>query len=127
MKNTYSEAMRSGVFPHEGGYTNHPSDPGGPTNWGITITDARKYWKSNATAADVREMPKTVAEDIYRKHYASPMQYDNLPAGVDYSVLDYAINSGIGRSGKVLRRGCGLAGNDWRGSGGGLIWGGEGG
>jgi len=70
MRATYSEAMRRGVFPHEGGYSNHPSDPGGPTNFGITIIDARKYWKPNATAADVCAMPKSAAEDIYRQHYA---------------------------------------------------------
>ena len=39
---------------HEGGYTNHPADPGGPTNFGITIYDYRKYVKPGATAADVQ-------------------------------------------------------------------------
>ena len=114
MKTTYSTAMRRGVFPHEGGYTNHPSDPGGPTNWGITIIDARKYWRPNATADDIRAMPKEVAEDIYRRHYAAPLRYDDLPSGLDYAVLDYGINSGIGRAGKVLRRVCALPDSDWR-------------
>lgn len=113
MKSTYHEAMEKGVFPHEGGYTNDAADPGGPTNWGITIIDARKYWKASATPADVKAMPKLVAEDIYAKHYAAPMRYDELPAGVDYSVLDYGINSGIGRSGKVLRRVCGMSDSTW--------------
>jgi len=101
MKQTYSEAIAK-VFKDEGGYTNDKADPGGPTNWGITIADARMYWKKDATAGDVRSMPKSVAEDIYRKHYATPLNYDYLPAGVDYTVLDYGINSGIGRSKKVL-------------------------
>lgn len=107
MKTTYSVALSRGVFPHEGGYTNHPSDPGGPTNWGITIADARKYWRADAAAEDVRDMPKAVAEDIYRRHYAAPLRYDELPAGVDYAVLDYGINSGISRAAKVLQRVCG--------------------
>jgi lysozyme family protein len=47
---------------------------------------------------DVKAMPKTVAADIYRKHYAVPIKYDALPAGFDYSVLDAEINSGIGRA-----------------------------
>jgi lysozyme family protein len=101
---TYSPAMQQGVFPHEGGYSNDAADPGGPTNWGITIYDARAYWKASATAADVRAMPKSVAEDIYAAHYAKPLRYDDLPAGVDYAVLDYGINSGIARSAKVLQR-----------------------
>lgn len=113
MKSTYSTAMRRGVFPHEGGYTNHPSDPGGPTNFGITLADYRKYVNASGTAEDVRRMAKSTAEDIYRKHYAKPLRYDDLPAGVDYAVLDYGINSGIGRSGKVLRRVCGLSDSDW--------------
>ena len=76
---TYEPAMEQGVFPHEGGYTNDPRDPGGPTNWGITIYDARKYWKSNASAADVKAMPKSVAEAIYWPHYAVPLCYDTSP------------------------------------------------
>lgn len=111
MKETYDAAMTRGVFPWEGGYTNDANDPGGPTNWGITIADARAYWKPTASAADVKSMPKSMAEDIYRKHYAIPIRYDDLPAGVDISVLDYAINSGVGRSGKVLRRLVGLPDN----------------
>jgi len=102
VKETYKEAM-SKVFEDEGGYTNDAADPGGPTNWGITIHDARMYWKSNATAQDVRNMTKDVAEDIYDKHYAEPIHYNDLPPGVDYAVLDYGINSGISRSAKVLQ------------------------
>lgn len=94
---TYDAAMIR-VFADEGGYTNDPQDPGGATNWGITIFDARKYWKPNATAADVKAMPKTVAADIYRAHYATPIRYDDLPAGFDYSMLDASINSGQGRA-----------------------------
>jgi lysozyme family protein len=100
---TYEEAIAR-VFADEGGYSNHPSDPGGPTNWGITIADARRHWKCDATAADVRAMPKSVAAEIYRTKYAAAVRYDDLPAGLDYAVFDYAIHSGVDRAGKVLRR-----------------------
>ena len=103
MKSTYTQAMNY-VYADEGGYSNDAGDPGGPTNYGITIGDARHYWKADATAQDVRSMPKNVAADIYQKHYADPLHYDDLPAGVDYAVLDYGINSGISRSAKVLQR-----------------------
>jgi lysozyme family protein len=107
MRSTYDEAIGR-VFADEGGYSDHPSDPGGPTNFGITLADARAHWKADAGAADVRAMPKWVAAEIYRSKYAAAVRYDELPAGLDYAVLDYAINSGIGRAGKVLRRWLGL-------------------
>lgn len=99
----YNEALRR-LLIHEGGYTNHPSDPGGPTNFGITIHDYRKYVKPGATAADVRAMKIEEARRIYRAKYWDAQCCDELPAGVDYAVFDYGVNSGIGRSGKVLRR-----------------------
>lgn len=94
---------------YEGGYTNNPADPGGPTNFGITVADARRYWKNDATAADVRAMPISEAVDIYRQRYWAALCCDDLPAGVDYAVFDYGVNSGIGRSAKVLQRLVGVA------------------
>ena len=99
----FDEALRR-LLRDEGGYGNHPSDPGGPTNFGITLADARRYWKSDATAADVRAMPQSVARDIYRQRYWSALRCDALPDGVDYAVFDHGVNSGVGRAGKVLRR-----------------------
>ncbi|MEJ2435465.1 MAG: glycosyl hydrolase 108 family protein [Pseudolabrys sp.] len=72
---TYDEALRR-LLAHEGGYTNHPSDPGGPTNFGITIYDYRKYIKRNATAADVRAMTVGEAKAIYRKRYWDSQRCD---------------------------------------------------
>lgn len=99
----YDEALRR-LLAHEGGYTNHASDPGGPTNHGITIFDYRKYVKPDATAADVRAMKRSEAEAIYRTKYWDAQRCDDLPGGVDYAIFDYGVNSGIGRSGRVLRR-----------------------
>lgn len=97
----------------EGGYTNHPSDPGGPTNFGITLADARLYWKKDATARDVERMDIGVAKSIYRVRYWDAQQCSKLPPGVDYAVFDYGVNSGVGRSGKVLRRCLGLSDKTW--------------
>lgn len=96
------------VLKHEGGYTNEAADPGGPTKYGITIWDARKYWRPKATADDVKAMPLDVAIDIYDKHYWDPLRCDDLPSGVDYVVYDYGINSGIARPPLVLQRMFGL-------------------
>ena len=103
------DAALARLLVHEGGYTNHPADPGGPTNFGITISDYRKYVKPDATAADVRAMKVDEAKAIYRAKYWDAQRCDELPAGVDYAVFDYGVNSGIGRSGKVLRRVLGLS------------------
>lgn len=104
------EAAILRVLAHEGGYTNHPSDPGGPTNWGITIYDARAYWKAAATAADVKAMPREVALAIYKAKYWDALRCDDMPAGLDYCLFDYGVNSGIARAARVINRVTGAAG-----------------
>lgn len=101
---TYDAAMVR-VYADEGGFGIDPQDPGGATTYGITIIDARKYaaefgWivGRQVTVADMRVMPKSFAAKVYERHYAAPMRYNDLPAGFDYSVLDAAINSGVGRA-----------------------------
>jgi lysozyme family protein len=108
------DAALARLLVHEGGYTNDAADPGGPTNFGITIYDYRKYVKPDATAADVRAMKVEEAKSIYRAKYWGAQRCDELPAGVDDSIFDYGVNSGIGRSGKVLRRVLGLPDSDWK-------------
>lgn len=90
----------------EGGYSNDMADPGGPTNWGITLADARKYWKTTATASDVKAMPQATAIQIYNQKYWMTPQYDcnQLPPGLDLAVFDLGVNSGPGRAKKFLDR-----------------------
>lgn len=101
------------ILKSEGGYTNDPQDPGGPTNWGITIYDVRLYVKKNATAADVRALSKDQAIKIYESKYWDALASDDLPSGLDYTAVDYGVNSGVGRSGRVLRRVLRLPTDDW--------------
>jgi lysozyme family protein len=112
LENTMSassyDAALARVLAHEGGYTNHPSDPGGPTNFGITVADYRRYVRSDGTAADVKAMRLDQAKAIYRAAYWDAMCCDHLPAGLDYAVFDYGVNSGIGRAARVLQRLLGL-------------------
>jgi lysozyme family protein len=108
MRTDYDESLRR-LLVHEGGYTNDAADPGGPTSFGITIYDYRKYVKPDATAADVRALKLEEAKSIYRGKYWDAQRCDELPAGVDYAVFDYGVNSGIGRSKKVLQRVAGVA------------------
>lgn len=99
----YDAALKK-VLAHEGGYTNHPSDPGGPTNFGITIHDYRRYINKNGTALDVKNMKLAQAAKIYKEKYWDIQHCDEMPSGVDYAMFDYGVNSGVGRSQKVLQR-----------------------
>lgn len=91
------------VLKHEGGYINHPNDPGGPTNFGITLATYRKHVNPAADADDVRRMNIEHAKAIYRKSYWNALGCDQLPSGVDYAIFDYGVNSGTGRAYRVLR------------------------
>lgn len=95
------------ILVSEGGarYTNHPSDPGGPTRYGITIHDVRLYIDKNATAETVRNLTEAQARGIYETRYwkHACVRGPDLPSGLDYSTTDFGVNSGVGRSGKLLR------------------------
>lgn len=99
----YNTSLKD-VLGHEGGYSNDAGDPGGPTKYGITIFDVRMYVKKGATAADVKALTLDQAETIYKSKYWDAVKGDALPAGVDYAIFDYGVNSGISRAGKVLER-----------------------
>ena len=88
------------LLKHEGGYVNHPKDPGGETNLGVT---KRVYeeWGGNKNMKDLKE--EDVAP-IYKQQYWDRCKCDDLPAGIDWSVFDWCVNSGVGRSAKTLQR-----------------------
>lgn len=91
------------VLRHEGGFVNHPSDPGGATNKGITIATFRKWVKRNGTVADLKAITDQQVAKIYRKHYWDKVKGDDLPAGIDYVTFDFAVNSGPRRAAKFLQ------------------------
>ncbi len=101
MKQNYNYCLQQ-VLKSEGGYTNDPRDPGGPTNYGITIADYRRYINSKGAALDVKNMHLADAQSIYRSKYWNAVNADNLPSGVDYVVFDYGVNSGVSRANKVF-------------------------
>ena len=107
-------ACQERVRKHEGGNDDDPRDPGGRTSRGIIQREWTAYVAhrpEQKLPSDVWKAPDSAITDIYRTKYWARMRCDDLPAGVDYSVYDYGINSGIGRSGKVLRRVVGLPDN----------------
>jgi lysozyme family protein len=77
----------------EGGYVNHPQDPGGHTNRGVTLATLRRY-RPGATVADLKRIPSSLVAQIYRDGYWEKAGCDTLAPGVDGATFDYACNSG---------------------------------
>lgn len=92
------------VLKHEGGYSNHSRDPGGPTNMGITLATLASWRKMDVTQDDVRAITRGEAAAIYRACYWNAIGGDHLPSGVDYAMFDFAVNSGPSRAIKFLQR-----------------------
>jgi lysozyme family protein len=91
------------VLRHEGGFVNHPRDPGGATNRGITQATLADWRGVPVTAEDVRALTEKEAREIYRARYWNAIQGDALPAGLDLAVFDFAVNSGPGRAVRSLQ------------------------
>jgi len=102
MQSNFARALAN-VLVHEGGFVNHPKDPGGATNKGITIATFRKWVKRDGTVNDLKNISAADVAKVYRKHYWDKVRGDDLPSGVDYAVFDYAVNSGPGRAAKALQ------------------------
>lgn len=90
---------------NEGGYSNNPVDPGGETMYGVTFRVARAYGYTGA----MRDLPWSVAMDIYTKNYWAPIKADQLPDHLRFHVFDAAVNSGVGQAIKWLQRAAGVA------------------
>lgn len=93
------------LISHEGGYVNHPGDPGGETNWGVTLGTAREEGYSGA----MKEMTRAQAKEIYRKAYWNRAKSDQYDPAIGFQLFDAAVNHGIGQSIKFLQRAVNVA------------------
>lgn len=91
------------VLKHEGGFVDHPKDPGGATNKGVTIKTFRAYVKPNGTVADLKKITDEQVATVYYRHYWAAVNAHSLPSGVDYAVFDFAVNSGPKRAAQFLQ------------------------
>jgi len=96
------------TFAQEGGYSDHPLDPGGATNFGVTQATLSKARGRAVTKAEVRALSRDEAAAIYRQLYWAPIGGDDLPSGVDVAVFDHAVNSGPAAALRTLRAALGL-------------------
>ncbi len=96
------------VLKHEGGYVDHPLDPGGATNRGITRATLEAVRGRPVSKAEVMALSEPEAAAIYRARYWNAVRADELPAGLDLVVFDAAVNSGPARAARWLQMVVGM-------------------
>ena len=109
MNNNFEKALAL-VLKHEGGYVNHPKDPGGATNKGVTQAVYNAYRKIRGRGLlSVKYISDEELRAIYKFQYWDKVHGDFLPSGLDYAVFDFAVNSGVRRASKYLQAVLGAA------------------
>ena len=96
------------VLFHEGGFVDHPADPGGATNMGVTKRSWEEWVGHEVTKEEMRSLTVAEITPFYRKRYWDACKCNDLHAGVDYVVFDIAVNSGTGRAAKFLQEAVGV-------------------
>ena len=97
MKNNFDACLRF-VLQYEGGYVDHPADPGGATNLGITRATLAAWRKRPVSKDDMRRLTRAEAAAIYRANYWDAIGGDTLAPGVDLLAFDIAVNMGVARA-----------------------------
>ena len=102
MKSNFESCFKE-LLKHEGGFVNHPQDPGGITNLGVT----KKVWEEwvgrEVSVDDMKALKPEDVKPLYHNRYWDACKCDDLPSGVDYCVFDTAVNSGRVRAVKFLQ------------------------
>lgn len=107
MRHNWEEAIKH-VLKYEGGYVNHPADPGGRTNLGVTQRVWEEWTGKPATEADMRGLTVEMVTPLYKKRFWDAVRGDDLPSGVDFCVFDCAVNAGVGRASRFLQQVVGV-------------------
>ena len=102
MKSNFETALKA-ILHHEGGYVNHPADPGGMTNLGVTKRVWEEWVGHEVDEKAMRNLTPEIVGPMYKVKYWDKIKGDELPTGVDYVVFDAAVNSGPGRAAKWLQ------------------------
>lgn len=99
----FNEAFER-LIGHEGGYVNHPKDPGGETMYGITKRVARKH----GYMGKMKDLPRGVACEIARDEYWKDCKADLVPDEVRFDLFDTCYHSGAPRAIILLQRAAGV-------------------
>ncbi len=103
MKSNFDLWLRK-VLQHEGGWADHPNDPGGATMRGVTIGTFAQFKGRKVTKDELRNISDADLRAIYRRKYWDVIRGDDLPFGVDYATFDAAVNSGPSRGARWLQQ-----------------------
>ena len=93
----------------EGHFVNHPSDPGGMTNLGVTKKAWEAWVKHPVDEAEMRGLTPEIVAPFYKARYWDACKCDELPLGIDYAVFDFAVNAGANRASKTMQSALGTA------------------
>lgn len=108
MSNVSFDASLPFVLRWEGGFVNHPADPGGATNRGITQKVYDAWRREHGSAArSVRELEDAEMRAIYRGNYWEPPRCDEIGTPLDLIQFDTAVNMGVGRAVRLLQQAVG--------------------
>lgn len=102
MKDNFEESLAH-VLKHEGGYVDHPKDPGGATNLGCTKKVWEEWVGQEVTKDDIKALTVADVAPLYKSRYWDKVKGDEIPRGADFCLFDLAINSGTGRAAKFLQ------------------------
>ena len=103
MQHNLTKALKV-ILHHEGGYVNHPEDPGGMTNLGVTKRVYEEWVGYSVSEYTMQNLTPEDVEPIYEKNYWDRCKCDDLPDGLDLCVFDFAVNAGTGRAAKYLQK-----------------------
>jgi lysozyme family protein len=106
MQSNWDNAFKL-MLASEGGFVNHPSDPGGMTNLGVTKATWENWVGRESDEKEMRGLTPEKVEPLYKKKFWDACRCDELPSGIDYLVFDFAVNAGPGRSIKTLQSAVG--------------------
>ena len=92
------------ILHHEGGFVNHPRDPGGMTNLGVTKRVWEEWTQVEASEREMRSLTPEKVGPLYKARYWDKVKGDDLPEGLDLCIFDFGVNAGPGRAAKFLQR-----------------------
>lgn len=107
------EKAQAFVAEWEGGYCNHPDDPGGATNYGVSLRWLQSLPLSigdingdgKISVADIRQLTPEMAAELFRRQFWTPYHCDELPEYTACVYYDTIVNTGPSQAAKIMQRG----------------------